>query len=159
MDWCLGSLMRGGERIVQGEPLGPSEPPADRLAFMIHSCLSTFGGMRHGGCFVLKDDEGGVAATALCFPPSATGSVRDDMEDNGTGGRWQPSAEQLEQLGPPPTGPLPAGAGRRFEMFLPLMEALEERALPHGTPHWYVLTFAVVRTHALLLLVIPEKPF
>ena len=35
---------------------------------------------------------------------------------------------------------------RRFGLFGPLMEALEERALPPGTPHWYVLNFAVSPT-------------
>ena len=31
-------------------------------------------------------------------------------------------------------------------MFGQLMQALEERALPPGTPHWYVLNFAVSPT-------------
>jgi GNAT superfamily N-acetyltransferase len=79
------------------------------------------------------------------FPPSSTGSVRDDEEEEDD--ESDPGLTLgPEQLGPPPRNKMTEGAGRRFGLFGPLMEALEEQALPPGTPHWYVLCFSVSPT-------------
>ena len=80
MDWCLGADFRApGESIVLGEPLGPEPPPPERLRYFNHACLSCFWeGLRHGGCFALRDEGGAVVAAAASFPPSATGSLRDN---------------------------------------------------------------------------------
>lgn len=147
MDWCLGVDYRApGEKIVLGEPLGPAPPPADRRGYFTYVCRSMFvPALRHGGCFALKDDDGVVVAAAVGFPPSSTGSVRDDEEEEDD--ESDPGLTLgPEQLGPPPRNKMTEGAGRRFGLFGPLMEALEEQALPPGTPHWYVLCFSVSPT-------------
>ena len=156
MDWCLGADFRApGESIVLGEPLGPEPPPPERLRYFNHACLSCFWqGLRHGGCFALRDEGGAVVAAAAAFPPSATGSLRGD-EDEGESSDDVGKAESGLTL-PELTELVGEGPGqgvwehrdmrRRFGLFGPLMEALEERALPPGTPHWYVLNFAVSPT-------------
>jgi|EP01043_Picozoa_sp_COSAG02_P010138 hypothetical protein len=73
LDWCHGPELRGGAMTADDAlPWSPLSSSAgrERLRWFGNFCAVNFRvGVRHGGCFVLKNSDGCVVACTVSYPP------------------------------------------------------------------------------------------